>query len=59
MSSTCSVMLGKTSDAQAPDLPYCFHLNGDASTFPLVVKKPVFVSAPSNFWPLCFCSLGL
>ena len=59
MSSACFASCGNTSETHDPDLPCCAHLNGDLRHLPLVVKKPVFGSAPASVWPSRFCSSGL
>src|SRR5262245_7052523 len=53
-------MPGKTSLTHAPDSPYWANLNGDFITGPTCsLKKPVFLSNPTNSCPSRFSSSGL
>src|SRR5262245_36640508 len=60
ISSTCCAIPGKTSLTHAPDSPYCANLNGDFITGPTCsLKKPVFLSKPTNSCPSRFSSSDL
>ena len=60
ISSTCSAMLGKISETQAPDWPCCANLNGDFISGPTwSVKKPVFLSKPVELLAVALLQLGL
>src|SRR3954462_11760616 len=55
-SSTSLLVSGNRFDAHCPDSPYCFHLNGDASTWPVGANENFGLAMlagrglPSSIW---------